>query len=127
MGTDLKNLNLYFVMSTYYIFKGKLTFETPELAQIAFDYLIQEEKCYFFIPEQNRNDPSFSKTLFLKGNTLQIEDENFGSGGIYDTADCIANVIGIAKSGKVVFQDGDDENDAYYLNPSYELKNKLGL
>jgi len=114
-------------MSTFYIFKGKLTFETPELAQIAFNYLTQEEKYYFFIPEEHRNNPSFGKELLLKGKTLYIDDENFGSGGIYDTASCISNVIGIAKSGKVVFQDGDNEREAYYLNPSYELKQKLGL
>lgn len=114
-------------MGSFYMFKGRLTFETPELAQIAFDYLTQEEKSYFFIPEEHRNDSAFCKALLLKGKMLYIEDENFGSGGIYDTADCISNVIGISQSGKVVFQDGDDENEAYYLNPSYELKTKLGL
>ncbi|MCU0437062.1 MAG: hypothetical protein MUC49_04055 [Raineya sp.] len=114
-------------MSSFYIFRGKLTFETPELAQVAFDYLTQEEKSYFFIPKEHRNNPDFCKTLSLKENILYIEDENFGSEGIYDTADCISNVIGIAKSGKVVFQDGDNEREAYYLNPSYELKNKLSL
>jgi len=108
-------------MSTYYEFKGSLTFANEEIAKQAFEYLICNEKTYFFVPLVYRKDPKFTTELKLEGNVLIINDANYGSDLIYSTADAIRHVIGLSISGKVIFQDGEEGDgrvDRYYLSAS---------
>jgi hypothetical protein len=113
-------------MSTYYVFKGKLTFADEETAKIAYDHLTRTAGSYFFVPEDKVGNPRWEKAVKRSGKTLTIHEENFGGGDVYDTCALVSQVIGISKSGKVLFQDGDDEDgDRYYLSASDELKKKL--
>jgi hypothetical protein len=113
-------------MSTYYVFKGKLTFADEETAKIAYDHLTRTADSYFFVPEDKIGNPRWEKSVKRSGRTLTIHEENFGGGDVYDTCALVSQVIGISTSGKVLFQDGDDEDgDRYYLSASDELKKKL--
>ncbi len=115
-------------MSTYYVFKGKLTFADEATAKIAYDHLTRTEGSYFFVPEKEIGNPRWEKAVKRSGKTLTVHDENFGGGDIYDTCTLVSEVIGIAVSGRVLFQDGEDEDgDRYYLSSSDELKKKLNL
>jgi hypothetical protein len=106
-------------VSTYYEFKGSLVFSSEAIAKQAYEYLIYNEKTYFFVPPEHRNDPRFSTNLRLEGNILTIDDENFGGDlMVYSTANAIRYVIGLSISGEVIFQDGDPvdgEANRYYL------------
>ncbi len=105
-----------------------MTFADEETARTAYQYLIDNEKTYFFVPPEYRDDPTFMMSLKLKGKVLAIDEENYGSQLIYSTTDAIRQTIGISISGKVLFQDGEEEDgrvDRYYLSPSNKLKESL--
>jgi hypothetical protein len=107
-------------MTTFYEFKGALNFADAEIAKRAYEHLINNEKTYFYIPSEYRNDPELKASILrLEGKVLTIDDRNFGGADlIYSTADAITYVIGLSVSGKIIFQDGDPFNDQvnrYYL------------
>ena len=109
-------------------FKGKITYIDEKIAKIAFDYLIEREKTVFFVPPEYRNDPGFYN-VELQGKKLKIDyDGDCGYGEFYPSKAAVAEVLGLAYSGKVIFGTVEYEDEGYVeyeISWSYKLKIEL--
>jgi hypothetical protein len=93
-------------MSTFFKFKGTLSFLTEEDAAQAYTELrnTEPEKSLFWMPPDRKHGTD----LVLNGKTLIFDNENFSGGeSYYSTVSLINDITAKAVSGRVQCQDGD--------------------
>ena len=98
-------------MSTYYEFKGALTFPSATAARAAFETMIGNDESIYYLPPGIERK---GQTLRVEGDTLVFASEGFAGGEpFYTTQSLVKQVAAKAIAGRVRSQEGDGGPGSY--------------
>ena len=116
-------------MSVLVKYKGKLTFRDYETAYSAFRYLVYEnEDTIFYVPQEYRSNPLYFSANLIDSSINIDYNGDCGYEEYYRTQTVVSEVVGLSKSGKVIFGTVKYEAEGWVeseIQPSRKLRKQI--